>query len=426
MNVRQMSLKSLLLRPLRILPLLWIVVIFTFDPDVHVVTQVSLAIVALLFVVYRFDITNAWVAFAVPWFMILVFGTLGISEYSRDVSPRTITVVVSLIAIAAAFIPPVRLPVALDQGGDSLANPVRFRALVGVFLLLAGLNIAVAGYVPLIQLLLTGDSGYMGFGIKGVYGFFNAFSNALGITAFYLWMIERKNVYRNVFFLVIGIFLLFMTRQNIISLLVESFVVFNLIRKRVTTVQIVVMVSVTLFLFGVIGDLRVGKDITDLAKITDEYKWVPKAGIWMYAYFYFNLLNLDNAVNAGPPYLDFSSFSQIIPSFLRPASDHAEDLLEVSQFTVGSFVTPLYRDLGIIGLWVLFFCFCLGLEAYRKRIQGERTFVAITSYSVMYFCFMFSFFENFFFYLPVIFQLFFLYAFKKYLFVEDDHQRISA
>jgi len=423
-----MSPESLLLRALRILPLLWIILICSVDLDVHLVTRVSLVIVGLLFIVYRFDLTNGWMAFTMPWFLILIFGTLGISEYSRDVSPRTITVVVSLIAIAAAFIPPVHLPVAQADSAAAGAGaiPARFRVLVIVLLSLAALNAAAAGYVPLIHLLLTGDSGYMGFGIKGVYGFFNAFSNALGITAFYLWITDRKPMYRNVFFLVLGIFLLFMTRQNIISLLVESFVVYNLIRKRVARTRIVVMVAIMLFLFGVLGDLRVGKDIAELAKITDEYKWVPTAGIWMYSYFYFNLLNLDNAVNAGPPYFDFSSFAQVIPSFLRPASDHAEDLLEISSFTVGSFVTPLYRDLGIIGLWLLFFLFCQGLEAYRKRIRGDRNFVAITSYSVMYFCFMFSFFDNFFFYLPVIFQLFFLYVFKKYLFVESDNQRTSA
>lgn len=421
-----MSPDLFLLRALRILPLLWIILICSVELDVRLVTQVSLVIIGALFVLYRFDLTNAWVAFTVPWFTILIFGTLGISEYSRDVSPRTISVVVSLVAIAAAFIPPVRLPVAIAHSSDSLVNPVRFRMLVAILLSLAVLNAAVAGYVPLFHLLLTGDSGYMGFGIKGIYGFFNAFSNALGITAFYLWMTERKAVYRNVFLMVILIFFIFMTRQNIISILVESFVVYNLVRKRVSNTRIIVIVSITLFLFGVIGDLRVGKDITDLAKITDEYKWVPKAGIWMYSYFYFNLLNLDNAVNAGPPYFDFSSFSQIIPSFLRPLSDHSEDLLEISSFTVGSFVSPLYRDLGMIGLWLLFFCFCQAIEAYRKRISGRRDFLPITSYSVLYFCFMFSFFENFWFFLPVIFQLFFLYVFKKYLFGISDSQRNRA
>lgn len=420
-----MSPDAFLLRALRIIPLLWITLICGVDLDVHLVTQVSLVIIGLLFVLYRFDLTNAWVAFTVPWFLILVFGTLGISEYSRDVSPRTISVVVSLIAIAAAVIPPVTLPVAISPGSQGMVDPRKFRMLVVIFISLAVLNVLVAGYIPLIHLVLTGDSGYMTFGIKGIYGFFNAFSNALGITAFFLWMTERKKMYRNVYFFILFIFLMFMTRQNIISLLVESFVVFNLVRKRVTTTRIVVIVSITLFLFGVIGDLRVGKDISELAKITDEYKWVPKAGVWLYAYFYFNLLNLDNAINSGRPFYDFSSFNQIVPSFLRPSSNHTEDLLEVSSFTVGSFVTPLYRDLGMIGLWIVFFLLCLGLEAYRRKVRGQLSYVAITSYSVMYFCFMFSFFDNFWFYLPVIFQLAFLYLFRKFLFIKSGSERLT-
>lgn len=416
-----MSPDSFLLRALRILPLLWIVLISSIDFDVHLITQVSLVIIGLLLMLYRFDLTNAWVAFTVPWFVILVFGTLGISEYSRDVSPRTISVVVSLIAIAAAFIPPVRLPIAVASSSDQVVNTRRFRQLVSVLLILALLNVAVAGYIPLFRLLLVGDSGYMGFGIKGIYGFFNAFANALGITAFFLWMTERQKAYRNVFFMVLGVFFIFMSRQNIISLLVEAFVVYNLVQKRISTIRIGIIVAVTLFLFGIIGDLRVGADITKMAKITDEYKWVPKAGIWMYAYFYFNLLNLDNAVTAGPPFFDFGSFAQLLPSFLRPLSERTENLLEVSNFSVGSFVAPLYRDLGLLGLWIIFFIFCQGLEAYRKRIDRHRNYGAITGYSVMYFCFMFSFFENFWFYLPVIFQLFFLYLFRKFMFVTRDN-----
>jgi hypothetical protein len=149
--------------------------------------------------------------------------------------------------------------------------------------------------------------------------------------------------------------------------------------------------------------------------------WIPTAGIWLYAYFYFNLLNLDNAINAGPPFYDFRSFSQLVPSFLRPAiEDGGASTLEVSQFTVGSFISPIYRDVGMVGLCLLFAVFCFGLEAYRRRIKGQLSYVAITSYSVLYFCFMFSFFENFFFYLPVIFQLFFLFILRKYLFVQGQ------
>jgi oligosaccharide repeat unit polymerase len=416
-----MSPESFLLRALRILPILWVIFICSVELDVQLLTRCSLAIIALLFILYRFDLTNVWVAFSMPWFLILIFGTLGISEYSRDVDPQTIAVVVSLIAIGAALIPPVRLRVAAPGSDNAVAQPQRFRFMLVLLLSIGVLNVVAAGYVPIVRLATTGDSGYMTFGIKGVYGFFNAFANALGITAFYLWMTERQPLYRNAFFTVLAVFLLFMTRQNIISLLVESFVVFNLVRRRIPLLKIAVIVVVVLFFFGVIGDLRVGKAISKLAKITDEYMWIPTAGIWLYAYFYFNLLNLDNAINAGPPFYDFRSFSQLVPSFLRPAiEDGGASTLEVSQFTVGSFISPIYRDVGMVGLCLLFAVFCFGLEAYRRRIKGQLSYVAITSYSVLYFCFMFSFFENFFFYLPVIFQLFFLFILRKYLFVQGQ------
>lgn len=416
-----MRAKDWVLFAVRVLPLLWVGYIFTFPVDIHLLINVSLCILTGLFVIYRFDLTNVWVAFSMPWFLILVFGTLGISEYSRDVDVRTIGTIVALLMVAASVIPSTALPVLMVDDPAAAVRRSRFVGLFMIFLALAAVNIAVAGYVPLISLITTGESGYMNFGIKGVYGFFNAFANALGVTAFYLWLTVGGKVYRNVFFTILLVFLMFVTRQNILSLLIESFVVYNLIKARVKMLRVVAIVAVVLFLFGVLGDLRVGKDIVEIAKIEDGYRWLPTAAVWMYAYFYFNLLNLDNVVTASvQPQYDFSSFAQLLPSFLRPTPVDGEDLLEVSSFTVGSFVSPIYRDIGLIGLLTVVLIMCIAVMAYRRRLTGRRDFVGITSYSVMYFCFLFSFFENFFFYLPVIFQLFFLFIFRPFIFKKVD------
>lgn len=416
-----MRAKDWVLFAVRVLPLLWVGYIFTFPVDIHLLINVSLCILTGLFVIYRFDLTNVWVAFSMPWFLILVFGTLGISEYSRDVDVRTIGTIVALLMVAASVIPSTALPVLMVDDPAAAVRRSRFVGLFMIFLALAAVNIAVAGYVPLISLITTGESAYMNFGIKGVYGFFNAFANALGVTAFYLWLTVGGKVYRNVFFTILLVFLMFVTRQNILSLLIESFVVYNLIKARVKMLRVVAIVAVVLFLFGVLGDLRVGKDIVEIAKIEDGYRWLPTAAVWMYAYFYFNLLNLDNVVTASvQPQYDFSSFAQLLPSFLRPTPVDGEDLLEVSSFTVGSFVSPIYRDIGLIGLLTVVLIMCIAVMAYRRRLTGRRDFVGITSYSVMYFCFLFSFFENFFFYLPVIFQLFFLFIFRPFIFKKVD------
>ncbi|WP_426110177.1 O-antigen polymerase [Massilia sp. PWRC2] len=412
-----MSAKAIFIIAARFLPLVWVLYILTMTIDVHLLTKISLVIISLLFVVYRFDLTNVWVAFSMPWFIMLIFGTLGISEYSRDVDSRTVTTIVALLLVAAAIIPSKPVPTVGKAVPIESVRRSHFIALFIVFISLAILNVAVAGYVPLISLLTTGDSGYMNFGVKGVYGFFNAFSNALGVTAFYLWMTVGGRLYRNVFFIILLIFTFFVTRQNILSLLIEAFVVYNLLRVRVKMIKVVVIVGIVLFLFGVLGDLRVGKDISEVAKIEASYQWLPTAAIWLYSYFYFNLLNLDNIIAASTgPLFDLSSFAQLIPSFLRPIPVEGEDLLEVSSFTVGTFILPIYRDIGLVGLITIFSLMCFVAVAYRRMLVGDRNFVAITSYAVLHFCFMFSFFENFFFYLPVIFQLFFLFVFRPILF----------
>jgi hypothetical protein len=162
---------------LRIIPLLWVVFIMNFELNVHVLTNISLVIIAALFLVFRFDMTNAWVAFSAPWFLILIFGTLGISEYSRDVDARTVAVIVALIAIAAALISPRKITMVAPGTPHQSVKERRFRGLLVVLAALAFLNVAVAGYVPLISLVTTGDSGYMTFGIKDRFSEFSSYSS---------------------------------------------------------------------------------------------------------------------------------------------------------------------------------------------------------------------------------------------------------
>jgi hypothetical protein len=203
-----------------------------------------------------------------------------------------------------------------------------------------------------------------------------------------------------------------MTRQNIISLLIEAFVVYNFTVRKFSPFRLLIFITISLLIFGMLGDFRLGKDIVEIARIKDEYSWIPSAAIWLYSYSYFNILNLDNAVELfRTPAMDLTSVSRLIPSFLRPELNEPEGILEVSSFTVGSFILPIYRDLGYWPLIILFYFFCLLGKYYHKKIHFRNSYKTITSYSVIYFCFLFSFFENFWFYLPIIFQLPFIIFF---------------
>lgn len=368
-----------------------------------------------LVLVYRLDLTNAWVAFTVPWLAVLFFSTLDLSDFSRQVSPQTVAVIAAGLVIGLMLIPPtVPRPIGFEK------RPVRkraFRALFLVFIAFTAVNVALAGYVPLIQALTTGDSGYMDFGVKGLYGLYNAFSNAFGLTAFYFWRRDGDRAYRNAFLTVVCVFVLFVTRQNLVSLVIECFVVQNLCMRRSSRTVIALAAAAALTIFGVIGDIRIGTDIAEVAQIKESAAWLPSSVVWLYSYSYFNILNLDNTVATFvQPALDGTSLTQLLPSFVRPEGgvDDA-NLIEVAAFNVTSYASPIIRDFGAGGVVAVVALFALLTRRSLLATQRRSSFLATASYAVLYFCFAFSFFVNFWFYLPIIFQPVFLWMFSKAL-----------
>jgi oligosaccharide repeat unit polymerase len=220
---------------------------------------------------------------------------------------------------------------------------------------------------------------------------------------------------------VVTVFILFFSRQNLISLLVEVFVIYNLAWRKVNLFKILIIFLGLLMSFSILGDMRIGYDIKELAKIKEEFKFIPNIIVWLFSYSYFNILNLDNVVTTYlKPLFDLSSMSTIIPSFIRPEYVDADELLEVSNFTVGSYILPIYRDLGSVGLFLFVAVVSLYTKKIIQNVNRTQNFRTIASYSVLYFCFMFSFFANFWLYLPIIFQLIIFNIFDKYFLVKKD------
>jgi oligosaccharide repeat unit polymerase len=135
--------------------------------------------------------------------------------------------------------------------------------------------------------------------------------------------------------------------------------------------------------------------------------------VWPYSYSYFNLLNLDNLVRYIGPSYDGGAFLSLAPNFVKAMlsiESSRESALEVSNFNVSSAIADLYGDSGYLSIVVV---------ATIAGIAGQRIFHgwlrrfdvrALFVYSVLYFCALFSFFVNFWFYLPIIFQVVFVYG----------------
>lgn len=383
----------------------------------------SASVVAIAF---RFDYLHPAVVFMTPWIVILGFSTIPISKYAHPLDPRITLFILSTISVwllvtaSAEINAGKRDANAIELGRRHEMRPIaRIRSAVsGGFLLLyvlAGLNVAHAGYVPLVSLLTTGNSGYMTFGLPTFYGAYLAFANSMACLALYLYFTSRERMYLILFLSVLILHVLFITRQNIVTLLVEAFVIRSFTVRRVSRVALLSAFAVFLMFFALLGTLRSG-NIKHTIDVRGQYTWVPTVIIWLYAYSYFNVLNLENMITrSGAPFYDGSMWRQLLPSVLRPDSVHAS-YLQLTSMNVTSYMYPIYFDVGDAGVKVWTFVLAAVTVFWYRRAIHRRFFSDVTIYACLLFCAAMSFFVGFWFYLPVIFQVTFFLIFQRTLF----------
>ena len=195
------------------------------------------AVLTLIFIYEsRLKLTNHLIALIVPWFLILIFSKYDISYLRKELEIYTYVVIFSFIIfyyLGYKFVQIFYRDKPKYQVTNIGFKNLRFDVTVSLYLVLTILNIAIAGYIPLVSLILTGNSGYMDFGISGLYGFYNAFANALGILCYFLFLKTKNYKYLAITTFIFLVFILFMTRQNFISLLVEMFIIYSFVRKEI-------------------------------------------------------------------------------------------------------------------------------------------------------------------------------------------------
>lgn len=365
----------------------------------------------------RFDYLDPLVGYLCPWLLILLFSITKLSRFAISIHRSTYSLVLVSMACAILVGGGAGQTRALTERKWLSPKPTRwnartfFRAIDFLFVTFTIFNIVQAGYIPLIRGIVTGDTGYLDFGIHGVFGFYLAMANALAIMYLivYLRTKSRHFLYRyiGIFF----VFVLFVSRQNVISSGVESVVAYSLVRKKIPLKKIAIGFAASGILFSIVGNFRSGS-IREIAGIEDD--WVPDPVVWLYSYSYFNIANVDNLIaRSNAPYYDGSSFNQLLPSFLRPASD-PEDYyryLLLINFNVASYMFPVYDDLGEAGVLALTAIALYVVSRRYATIYRPSSIAQVGTFCVLYFCAAFSFFFNFWFYLPVIFQIFFFYSF---------------
>lgn len=351
-------------------------------------------------------------SFLVTWLIILSWTFLPISNLSRNLSDQTI---VFLGTIFTSYFIGYLLPFYVKQSKYrevEIICRISDKKLLLIMFFLVLLNILVSGYIPILNVIQGLESAYTSFGIPTIYGMFNAYCNFIGMYFYYNYLLRNKKQYLGYVFFIIFIFFILVTRQNIITLIFECCIIHIIFKYNINfLIKLCCAFVVLIYGFAVLGELRSG-NIYEIAEILPQYEWIPSSFIWLYSYSVFNLINLDNLILLDQdPLYNFSSFSRLLPSFLRPEMTSTVYFLEKINFNVSTYLSGIYIDLGILG--TCFFAFIQGYFVNKYYLSMKNNDKLKFYFAILFICNLLSFFVNMFFYLPVIGQAFFVMLLLK-------------
>ena len=215
------------------------------------------------------------------------------------------------------------------------------RNLTWFFFALVAVEIAIAGYIPLISMAMGHTVSQFAFGIPSLHGFVLAFGCLLVASNYYDYICfkDKKSLWFALF--IISIFVLLVTRKMIMV----SFIQLGMIHLITTKVKpktiflVVLSVLLVFLLFGYIGDIRTGRQLfIQLAHPSFEYPdWMPSGFMWAYIYIVTPIVNLTNAIHMGQTDTNLNFLCSLLPKVAREGankpviSSQADSLIKISR-----------------------------------------------------------------------------------------------
>lgn len=364
------------------------------------------------------------------WGSVFLLFSLGLSSWLIEL-PADFVLLVLATALSATlgYVAAYLLPA--QPRGVRASNMTTSRAgalsvvklLFAVMCVIFPLEVLVSGGMPIFWLLTGSPKTYVDYGIPTLHGFFNAILLFEGTLCFWLITATRSSrLVKLIFVICLVLPIAAITRQVVMSLLAQCFVIFvgaRLRGRRINYTRIALTIVLILTLFSAIGIVRTNSDaFRQQIAYTPGYEWVPVALMWPYMYFTTPLNNFAYITSLDlEPTLGYSSMSSLTPSVIRemiwgPKSDA---VLVTETFNVTSYAAPIYLDFGWPG--VILFTFteiCCAVLVFRRLIRTNSLYYLMLL-AILDHIIILSFFFNFFLTWGVVFQFVILALVKPYI-----------
>ena len=293
----------------------------------------------------------------------------------------------------------------------------RLKKILKIWLFFTLVEIAYFRGLPLLSIMgLGGNSGaYTEWGIPSLHGFLNAMIITLSNYFFYFYLKNKEKKYLFIYILCVLWPILLITRQMLMSMVVQAAFIYILSNNiKTTSVLKVILAGLgVVYLFGLVGDLRSGgNSFIELVQPSPDYpSWLPSGVLWVYVYMVSPLNNVNFNLYKYPDF-NFDPtplISPLFPSFIREkiftSSNNFNFQLVNDNLNVSTMFPSYLTAFGYYGS--LIFYFILGLlicfiyfKFRSKNANVKWLFILV----VIFHNLIFSVFVDFFFNLVFIFQ----------------------
>ncbi|NDV81533.1 oligosaccharide repeat unit polymerase [Bacteroides sp. 51] len=357
--------------------------------------------------------------FVVVWLVVLwLYSQHYVLVLERLSSTTTIFILLSLLCFSLPFFLLFRVKNNPNHSA-CLSEKVdkRLKGLFKFWACFSVLEILIFRSLPFFSFLGFGGH-YTEWGIPSLHGLLNAMIITISNICFYKYLLSKKKKYLYLFLLCLCWPILLLTRQVIMSMIIQAILIYIYINK-IKISKILAYFSVffiVVFLFGLLGDMRSGAGaIAALAGVADNYpSFLPSGFLWVYVYVTSPLNNLNHNIYLYPDFAfsPLTAFANLFPSFVRskvvPSSDIETSLVNDNLNVVT--MHPQYLSaFGFCGALLFYFLYGLFVlyvfVQFKTKINAKWLFMTV----VLTHNLLLSVFVDFNFSLVFLFQLFLHY-----------------
>lgn len=320
----------------------------------------------------RNSILNPYIVYALSWALVLLLYDFAWSEMFPPISNMLYTFIIST-SIVSLILGLIFLKKRYFAYHKIKYAPGKIRKLTTIYVVLNILEIVYSRHIPILSIVLGGKTDSTNYGIPILHPLVVTLGIFLGLYIFHM-IISVPKEYRSKLYIYymlsyIGVFVIY--GRGLMFMTILGCAIIYAMSKKLQFKQYILLCAfsiVTLFFFGLFGNIRVGElgvDITKVGQASSKFEnsGVPTEFFWSYIYMTSPIANLEYNIESTPDkQITFGDvgllyMSEIIPQFISNkiiSAPVAESKLIVESLNVPTVYARCYSIAGEKGMWIMF------------------------------------------------------------------------